>query len=103
MHFLFLKTDNSNMLCLKNYHHNLTKYEVNGTWKISISQLFCEMGKFWKCNIRLFSKNQFFHLFHELKYKIFLWIGKNFEVQPNTSTQKNSNFESMDELGKVMS
>ena len=54
------------ILCLKDYPHNLTKYETNGTSKIATSQLFSEFKKIWKCNLSLYSKNPIFHLFHEL-------------------------------------
>ena len=53
-------------LCLKDYRHNLTKYEIKGSSKIPISLLFSELGKIQKHNIGLYSKNPIFHLFHEL-------------------------------------
>ena len=52
----------TNILCL------LTKYEINGTLKIPISKLlFSDLGKIWKCNLGLYSKNLVFNLFHELE------------------------------------
>ena len=50
----------TNILCL------LTKYEINGTSKIPISKLFSDLGKIWKCNLGLYSKNLVFDLFYEL-------------------------------------
>ena len=89
-HFFFLKTGNliinwvtawpSPWLPSLLYKHtvpeklsSLTKYELNGTSKIPVSQLFSELGKIWKCNTGLYSKNSFFHLLHGL--------GKIWEVQ----------------------
>ena len=48
---------------LKEYPHNLTKYETNQTSNISISQLFIKLGKNWKCSIDLYS---IFQILHEL-------------------------------------
>ena len=50
----------TNILCL------LTKYEINGTSKIPMSKLFSDLGKIWKYNLGLYSKNLVFYLFHEL-------------------------------------
>ena len=50
----------TNKLCL------LTKYDINGTSKAPISKLFSELGKIWKRNLGLYSKNIVFNLFHEL-------------------------------------
>ena len=44
-HKLGLPPFSSNILCLKDYLHNLTKYEIKGTLQIPISQLFSELGK----------------------------------------------------------
>ena len=33
---------------MKDIPHNLTKYEIKETSKISISQLFSELGNMWK-------------------------------------------------------
>ena len=58
-HFSF-----TNILCLKDYPHNLTEYEIKGTSKITISQLFSKLGKTWICSLGLYSKNLVFHLFY---------------------------------------
>ena len=50
----------TNTLCL------LTKYEISGTSNISISELFSELAKIWKCKLGLYLKNLVFNLFHEL-------------------------------------
>ena len=52
---------------LQDHPHRLTKYEGKGT-KISISKLFSELEKIWKCNLS-FSKIPFSHLFYELQTK----------------------------------
>ena len=79
---------------LKNHrHHYLTKYESKGT-KVSIFKLFNEFGKFWKCNLG-FSKIQIF-----LSFMNWEKLGSIHSPRP---TFQNPNFESMDELGKVMS
>ena len=44
-HELGLPLSFTNMLCLEDYSHNLTKYEIKGNSKIPISQLFSELGK----------------------------------------------------------
>ena len=72
--------------------HHLTKYEGKGT-KISIFKHFSEMGKIWKCNLG-FSKISISHLF--MNWKTLQSIHS-----PRAKFQ-NPNFESMDELGKVM-
>ena len=41
----------TNILCLKNYPHNLTKYEINRPSKIPISHFFTEFRKIWNCNL----------------------------------------------------
>ena len=75
--FLFLKNwqfnhklgpplSSTNTPCLKGYSRNLIKYEINGTSKIPVSQLFSELGKTWKCNIGLNPKNPIIHLFQRL-------------------------------------
>ena len=94
----------TNILCLKNYPHNLTKYEMKGTSKTPISLLFSEFGS---ATLAYIQKKQ---------CSIFLWIGKNWEVKleqhskiPKSlcvlgktwksnlrPTLKNLNFESMD-------
>ena len=56
----------TNILYLKDFPHNLTKYEIKGTSKIPISLLFSELGKIQKYNLGLYSKKPIFHLFHEL-------------------------------------
>ena len=56
----------TNILYLKEYPHNLTKYEIKGTSKIPIILLFSKLGKIWKYNIGLYSEKLFFHIFHEL-------------------------------------
>ena len=61
-----LPLSSTNILCLRDYPHNLTKYKNKGTSKIPISPLFSELGKIWKWNLGLYSKNRIFHLFHEL-------------------------------------
>ena len=45
---------------------NLTKFEINGTSKIQISQFFSELEKMWDCNLGFYLKNLIFRLFHEL-------------------------------------
>ena len=89
----------TNILCLKDYLNILRKYEIKGTSKTPISQLFSKLGKIWKCNLG-FQKKQFsiFSMnWEKLKSparatfknpKISLWIGKNVEVQPKTNTQE---------------
>ena len=53
------------VIVLKDHPHNLTKYEGKGT-QISIFNLFRELGKILKCNLR-FSKIPISHLvFYEL-------------------------------------
>ena len=68
-HFFFMKTadlikksvlSSTNILCL------LTKYKINGTSKIPISKRFSDLGKIWKCNLGLYSKDLVFNLFYEL-------------------------------------
>ena len=77
---------------LKEHPHHFTKYE--GKWtKISIFKLFNELGKIWKCNLG-FSKIQIF-----LSFMNWEKLGSIYSPRP---TFKNPNFESMDELGKVM-
>ena len=56
----------TNILCLKDYPDNLTKYEIMGPSKIPISQL-SKLRKIWKCSLDLYSKNPVFHFLHELK------------------------------------
>ena len=86
-------------------------YEVKVTSKTSI--FFCELGKTWQHNLRLCSKDPLFHLFHELekfkksletRSKILksLFGFKKSRKCNQRPTVKNSNFEVMDELGKVM-
>ena len=77
---------------LKDHPHHLTKYEGKGT-KISISKLFNELGKIWKCNL-VFSKIQIF-----LSFMNWEKLGS---IHSPRSIFQNPNFESMDELGKVM-
>ena len=79
---------------LKNHPQQLTEYEGKGT-KISICKLFSELGKIWKCNLR-FSKIQFSHLFYALGKT------RKYTHSPRP-TYQNQHFESIDELGKVMS
>ena len=88
------------LLFVKDYPHNLTKHEINGTSKIPIYQLFSELGKISKCYLGLYSKTQFFFFSWigkkfrspaRAKFrnpKIPLLIGKNMEVQPKTNSQK---------------
>ena len=64
----------TNLLYLKDYPHNLTKYEIKKTSKISISQLFSELVTILKHNLGFILKKTFFYLF-------FPRIGKNWEVQ----------------------
>ena len=47
----------SNIPCMKEYPPNLKKYEINGTSKIQISQLFSEFRNIWKYNLSLYSQN----------------------------------------------
>ena len=54
-------------IVLKEHPHYLTKYKGKGT-KISISKLFSELGKTWKCSL----KNS--------NFPSFLWIGKKLEI-----------------------
>ena len=54
-----------NIKYLKDYPHNLTKDEINGTWKIPASQLFSELTKIWKCNLGLYSKDPIFNFIHD--------------------------------------
>ena len=82
------------------YPHNLRKYEINGTLKFPISQLFMKIGKNLEVQPRLIFKKSSFPSFHELwkiekssysntqKFQICLRIGRNVEVQPKTNTQK---------------
>ena len=59
----------TSLLCLKNYPHNVKKYKIKGTLKISVTQLFSEIGKIWKNNLGLFnlhSKKPNFPSFYEL-------------------------------------
>ena len=66
---------------LKDHPHRLTKYEGKGKGtKISILKLLSQLGKIWKCNLG-FSKIP-------ISYILENW---------------RSNFESMDEFGKVTS
>ena len=76
----------TNKLCLKEYPHNLTKYEINGTSKIPTSQLFSELGKIWKYSLGLYSKSPVRATFRNPKTSF--WIGRNLEAQPKTNTQK---------------
>ena len=56
----------TNIMCLNDYPHNLTIYEINETSKIPISLLFSDLGRIWECNLGLYSKNRLFYLLHEL-------------------------------------
>ena len=89
-HFFSLKIGKLGLLlCLECYPHNLTKYPIKGTSKTSISQLYSELEKIWKCNIDLYSKKPIFHLFHELekiensrqksRFWVYGWTGKSFK------------------------
>ena len=44
----------TNILCLKDYPHNLTKYEIKGTSKIPISQFYSKLRKLWKSSLGLY-------------------------------------------------
>ena len=77
---------------LKDHPHHLTKSEGKGT-KISIFKLFNELEKIWKCNLG-FSKIQIFLSFMNCEK-----LGNIHSPRP---TFQNPNFESMDELEKVM-
>ena len=65
-HFFSLETDNLNIPCLKDFPHNLRKYEIKGTSKISIFQLVDEWEKLWKYSLGFIFKNQILHLLLEL-------------------------------------
>ena len=82
------------VIVLKHHPHHMTKYEDKGT-KISIFKLFSELGNIWKCNLGVW-KIPISHLFYELRNT---WK----YTQTKTKTFQNPNFESMDELAKVMS
>ena len=82
---------------LKEYPHNLTKYETNQTSNISISQLFIKLGKYWKCSIDLYSIFQILHELVRLRNpdnetfknpKISLWPRKDSDIKHKTITQK---------------
>ena len=60
-----------NILYLKEYPHNVTKYEIKETLKIPISHVFSELKKNWRCNLAYIQNNK-----------------KSLEVQPKTITQK---------------
>ena len=103
------------MLCLNNYPHNLTKYEINETSKIPISQFFNGLGKNLGGQPKAYIQ--------KIHFPFFSWILKNWEVQLEVHSKipkslwelgklgskaqyqhsKNPNFESMDELGTYMS
>ena len=72
----------TNILCLKDYPLNLTEYEIKGTSKTPISQFFGELGKIWKCNLGLYSKDLIFHRFHELR-KIEMSSQRNIQKSQN--------------------
>ena len=92
------------MLCLKEYPHDLSKYEINGTLKIPIPQLFSELGKIWKCSQGKCSQVQpiqkkinFYELVKTEKSidratlktpKTSFWIWKNLKIQSKTNTHK---------------
>ena len=96
-----LPLSSTNILCLKGYPHNLTKYEIYGTSKIQISQLFSELGKIWKCNLDLYSEKPSFLLVYDWKKlrspprltfknpKISLLTEENEEIHPKTITRMN--------------
>ena len=56
-----------NILCLKDYPRNLTKYEIKGSSKIQISQLCSELGNIWKYKLCLYWKSQIIHIFRKLR------------------------------------
>ena len=93
----------TNILCLKDYRHNLTKYEIKGTSEIPFCQLFSELGKNLDCNLG----SQFFIFFMNWK-KIKNSSQSNIPKIPKSlcelgkTWKKNPNFESMDELEKIM-
>ena len=80
------------ILCLKDYCHNLTKYEIKGDSKIPICQLFSELVKVWECNLGLYLKISTFHLFLELE---------NIEKPRQSNIQKSQNlFVNWEKLGR---
>ena len=80
---------------LKDYPHHQTKNEGKEAAKIPIFKLFSELGKIWKA-VWAFQKSQFsFHLFYEFEKLESIHIPR--------PTFQNPNFESMVELGKVIS
>ena len=81
------------VIVMKDHPYHLTKYEGKGT-NISISKLFNELGKIWKCNLN-FSKIPISHLFMNWEK-----LGNIHSPRP---TFQNPNVEFMDELGKLMS
>ena len=100
----------TDILCLYDYPHNLTKYEIKGTSKITISQHFSELGKRWRRNLNLYSKHPIFIFFMNCgKWESQIWqhsknpkslceFGKTWKYNINQHS-KNSHFESMDKLG----
>ena len=74
----FTLVSSTNILCLKDYPHNLTKYEIKWTTKIPVFQLFCELGTI------LYWKNPIFDVFNEFEK-----TGEsNWYQQPETNTKK---------------
>ena len=80
---------------LKDFPHCLTN-KGKGTSKIPMFKHFSELEKIWYCSLGL-SNIPIFHHFYELE-KTWKYI----QNQPRPTFQ-NPNFESMDELGKVLS
>ena len=90
----------TNPPCLKDYFHNLTKYEIIKASIIPISQLFSKLGKSWKYCLDLYSTNPILYLFPELgklknllrgtfkNSKIAMLILKNLELPPKSNSQK---------------
>ena len=99
--FLFPNTEliwyfNHKLGLLQTYHawkSILTIWQkIKGTSKITISQLFSELGRIWKYNLRWYWKSS------NLPFKnpkISLWIGKiwNYSLRPTYT-----NFESIDDF-----
>ena len=60
----------TNTPCLKDCPHNLTKYEFKETSKITISQLFSQLGTIWKYSLDIYQKKIFFYVYSTKLEKI---------------------------------
>ena len=75
---------------LKDCPYNLTKYESKWNSKISIFQLFTELGEICKYSLGYHSKIPIFHHFHKVEK---LW-------SPTTATLTNPSFQHFSEFVK---